>query len=305
VPHVPPELLLIWWTTLGLFVGSFLNVAIHRLPRDGMTVSKPRRSLCPSCGKMLTWRENVPVLSWLVQAGKCRGCGWRIPWRYPAVELSTAILWLLTALATPEGEWGLLLVRLIVLSGLVVATCVDFAIFEIPDEVSIGGMVLAPIASLALPALHRDTALARMFSEGPEVDRPGALVGCLAGMLVGGGVLLAIGWLGKLIFKKDAMGFGDVKLLAGAGGFIGPGGVALALVMASMVASVAGVGNIVRFLLLSRARCRARGTHKPFGRSLAAARIAGRYVPFGPYLALGIAVALLYWREVVGWFVDA
>ncbi len=300
--EVPRGLLLAWWSILGLFVGSFLNVAIHRLPREGMSVSRPRRSLCPSCGKMLTWRENVPLLSWLLQAGKCRGCGWRIPWRYPAVELGTAVLWFLVALETPAGEWGLLVARLVVLSGLVVATCVDFAIFEIPDEVSIGLMVLAPIASLAVPALHADTAAAIAFSDGPTVDRAGALVGCLAGMAVGGGVLLAIGWVGKRLFGRDAMGLGDVKLLAGAGGFIGPGGVAVALVLASMVASVAGVGNILRFFWLSRARSRARGTSKPVVRSLASARIAGRYLPFGPYLALGIGAALLYWRQVVGWF---
>jgi leader peptidase (prepilin peptidase)/N-methyltransferase len=299
---VPPQLMLVWWTTLGLFVGSFLNVAIHRLPEQGMSVSNPRRSLCPSCGKMLTWRENIPLLSWLVQLGKCRGCRWPIPWRYPAVELSTALLWLLVALETPAGEWGLLLIRLMVISGLVVATCVDFAIFEIPDEISIGGMVLAPIAALAVPALHADTLVAQAFSEGPGVDRAGALVGCLVGMAVGGGMLLAIGWMGKRIFGRDAMGLGDVKLLAGAGGFIGPGGVAVALVLASLVASVAGVGNILRLLAVSRARVRTRGSSLSFARSLAAARIRGQYVPFGPYLALGIGASLLYWRQVVGWF---
>jgi leader peptidase (prepilin peptidase)/N-methyltransferase len=297
----PRELQLVWWPTLGLFVGSFLNVAIHRLPQDGMTVSRPRRSVCPSCDRQLTWTENVPVLSFVLQRGRCRGCGWSIPWRYPAVELATAGLWLLAALATPAAQWDLLLVHLLVLSGLVVATCVDFAIFEIPDEVSIGGMVLAPLLSLAVPALHADTYVALVISEGSKVDRAGALAGCLAGMAVGGGVLLAIGWAGKRVFGRDAMGFGDVKLLAGAGGFIGPGGVVLALVLASLVASVAGVGNIVRFLALSRARVRARRTSKSFGRSVRSARIAGRYVPFGPYLALGIGIALLYWRDVVGW----
>ena len=298
----PRELQLAFVPTLGLFVGSFLNVAIHRLPREGMSVSKPRRSVCPSCGKTLTWRENLPLVSWLLQRGRCRGCGWAIPWRYPAVELATALLWLLAAVATPPGQWDLLGVRLLVLSGLVVATCVDFAIFEIPDEVSIGGMVLAPLLSLVVPEIHADTWVARFFSEGAAVDRAGALAGCLAGMVVGGGVLLAIGWAGKLAFGRDAMGLGDVKLLAGAGGFIGPGGVALALVLASLAASVAGVANIVRFLILSRARHRRRGTDRAWSHSLRSARIAGRYVPFGPYLALGIGVALLYWREVVGWF---
>jgi leader peptidase (prepilin peptidase)/N-methyltransferase len=244
----------------------------------------------------------VPVLSWLVQLGRCRGCGWSIPWRYPLVELCTALLWLLVAVSTPQEQWAVLLVRLLVVSGLVVATAVDFAIFEIPDEVSIGGMLLAPLLSFAVPALHADTWVAQAVSEGPGVDRAGALAGCLAGMAVGGGVLWAIGWVGKRAFRRDAMGLGDVKLLAGAGGFIGPGGVLLALVLASLVASVAGVGNILRFLALSRLRSRARGTRKPWASSLRSARIAGRYVPFGPYLALGIVVVLLYWKEVEPWF---
>jgi len=291
------------WTLLGLFIGSFLNVAIHRLPREDMTVARPRRSVCPKCGRSLTWRENVPVLSWLLQRGRCRGCAAPISWRYPAVELLTAGLWFAAAEATPADAWGLLGVRVLVLSGLVVATFVDFAIFEIPDEVSIGGMVLAPVLSLAVPALHAQTAVALRFSEGGgPVDPAGAFVGCLAGMLVGGGVLLAIGWLGKLVYGRDAMGLGDVKLLCGAGGFIGPGGVVAALVVASLVASVAGVANILRFLLLSRARVARRASGKPLRRSLQAARIAGRYVPFGPYLALGIGIALLYWNHVLRWF---
>ncbi len=302
VSEIPPQLWLVWWGLTGLFVGSFLNVCIHRLPQEGMTVSRPVRSVCPSCDRQLTWRENVPLLSWLVQLGRCRGCGWAIPWRYPLVELATAVLWVLAALVTPQEQWDLLLVRLLVVSGLVVATAVDFAIFEIPDEVSIGGMVLAPVLSLAVPALHADTALALAMSEGPGVDRAGALIGCLAGMAVGWGILIAIGRLGRLAFGREAMGFGDVKLLSGAGGFIGPGGVVFALVLASMTASVAGVGNILRFLWISRARHRARGTGKPFASSLRSARIAGRYVPFGPYLALGIVVALLYWRGVAPWF---
>jgi leader peptidase (prepilin peptidase)/N-methyltransferase len=258
--------------------------------------------MCPSCQRELPWSENVPVLSWLIQLGRCRGCGWSIPWRYPLVEVVTALLWLLVAVSTPQEQWPVLLVRLLVVSGLVVATAVDFAIFEIPDEVSIGGMLAAPLFALAVPELHADTWVAQMLSSGPEVDRAGALAGCLAGMAVGGGVLLLIGWAGKRAFGRDAMGLGDVKLLSGAGGFIGPGGVLLALVLASLVASIAGVGNILRLLCLSRARRRVRGAKKPFARSLRSARIAGRYVPFGPYLALGIVVALLYWREVEPWF---
>ncbi len=299
--ELAPPMQWIWWGGMGLFVGSFLNVAIHRLPRPGMTVSKPRRSQCPSCARGLTWKENVPLLSWLVQGGRCRGCGWRIPWRYPLVELLTALLWFLAAWMSPAGDWPLVLARVVVLSGLVVATFVDFEHFEIPDEVSIGGMVLAPLASLLVPELHRATSLSRLLGQGGEVDRWSALVGSLVGVAIGGGVLLGIGWLGKLLFRREAMGLGDVKLLAAAGGFVGPGGALAALVLGSVVASVAGVLNVARFYCLSRGRVSRRGARKSVGRSLASARIAGRYLPFGPYLALGIGIVLLAWNHVVRW----
>lgn len=300
--ELPRSLAIVWWTLVGLFVGSFLNVCIHRLPKPGMSVWRPRRSHCPACGRQLTWSENVPLISWLLQVGRCRGCRWPIPWRYPLVEALTAGLWLWTVWITPAAEWPLLLVRLTVLSGLVVATFVDFDCFEIPDEVSIGGMLLAPLASLMVPQLHEATDVARALSDAPgEVDRLGSLGGCLSGMALGAGVLLAIGWVGKRVWGREAMGLGDVKLLAAGGGFVGPGGALFALVAASLVASLVGLGNMARFLWLSRARARSRGVRKPLGRSLATARVAGRYLPFGPYLALGIGIALLHWNHVQRW----
>ncbi len=298
---LPLPLQWFWWTVFGLFVGSFLNVAIHRLPRPGMTVSKPRRSQCPSCKRGLTWKENIPLFSWLVQRGRCRGCGWSIPWRYPLVESLTAVLWFAAAWSTATGQWDLVAVRVMVLSGLVVATFVDFEHFEIPDEISIGGMLIAPLASCLVPVLHADTWLAQYFSTSAPPDRIGALIASLVGVAVGGGVLLGIGWLGKLLFRRDAMGLGDVKLLAAAGGFVGPGGALAALVIGSLVASIAGVLNVARFYCISRSRARRRHANRPASRSLASARVAGRYLPFGPYLALGIGIVLLAWNHVVRW----
>ena len=293
------EMLVVWWSAVGLVVGSFLNVAIHRLPLEGETVSHPRRSRCPSCRHELTWREHIPVFSWLVLRGRCRWCKWPIPWRYPLVEILTAALWGLSAALAGEGAWGLIIVQNIVLAGLIVATFVDFDYFEIPDEVSIGGMVLAPFASLLVPELHAGTYVAQAVSGGEGVDRLGALIGCLAGMAVGGGSLLAIGWIGKRIYGRDAMGFGDVKLLAAAGGFIGGGGALVALLIGSFVASGVGLANMARFLGLSRARARRRGGVKSLARSLRVARIAGRYIPFGPYLGIGIGIVLLDWNDVL------
>ena len=303
-PQLPPTFWYVTWALFGLIVGSFLNAAIHRLPTEGMTMSHPKRSVCPKCNSTLTWRENIPLFSWLLQGGKCRSCKVPIAWRYPLVEVITGSLFVTSAWITGPEPSLLLAVRCIVLAGIVVATFVDFDCFEIPDQISIGGMFLAPVAVLLVPALHEETSLARSMTGDAAlaiggVERIPALVACFAGMAVGGGVLIAISWVGRLIYKRDAMGFGDVKLLAAAGGFIGPGGALLALLVASFAASIAGVGNVLRFLCLLRKRAKQRGNGKPFAKSLASARIAGRYLPFGPYLGIGIGVVLLAWKNVV------
>jgi leader peptidase (prepilin peptidase)/N-methyltransferase len=282
------------WTLFGLIVGSFLNAAIWRLPREGVTMTHPKRSKCTTCETTLTWRENLPLVSWLIQLGRCRSCKTRISWRYPLVEVLTAGLFLLTAKLTGPEPSLLLFVRWIVLAGLVVATFVDFEFFEIPDEISIGGMFLAPLAAFAVPALHDSTSLARVMTSPEQLEAGG-----VDRIAVGGGILIGISWVGKLLYKRDAMGFGDVKLLAAAGGFIGPGGALVALLVASFAASFAGIGNLIRFQCLLRKRARERGTGKSFGRSLSCARIAARYLPFGPYLGIGIGVVLLAWKNVV------
>ena len=293
----PRELVITAWALFGLVVGSFLNVVVHRLPLEGESVLRPLRSRCPSCRHELAWWENVPLVSWLALRGRCRSCGWRIPARYPLVELVNALLWGCAGFWAPST--GVALVQAVVLSGLVVASAVDFDRFEIPDEVSIGGIVLAPLCSALVPELHAGDWVARELSESGEVDRVGAALGAIAGILVGAGSLLLIGWLGKKLFRRDAMGLGDVKLLAAGGGFVGPVGALLALFLGSVVASLVGVANLARFLCISRGRVRARRTAKPFGRSLASARIAGRYLPFGPYLGLGIGIVLLAWKDVL------
>jgi len=291
----PREFVIAAWGAFGLVVGSFLNVVVHRLPLEGESVLRPLRSRCPRCRHVLAAWENIPVLSWILLRGRCRACKGRISLRYPLVELTNGLLW---ALAGALAPLDVALVHAVVLSGLVVASAVDFDRFEIPDEVSIGGMVLAPLCSWLVPALHRDTWLARELS-GPEgVDRIAATMASLCGLAVGGGSLLLIGWLGKRLFRRDAMGLGDVKLLAAGGGFAGPGGALVALFLGSIVASLAGLANLARYFCLSRARVRARRTSKPLRRSLASARIAGRYLPFGPYLGIGIGIVLLAWKDV-------
>jgi leader peptidase (prepilin peptidase) / N-methyltransferase len=134
---------------LGAAIGSFLNVCIYRLPRD-LSVNQPRRSFCPSCQKPIPWYHNLPLFSWLLLRGKCANCGSRIAFRYFAVELITALLFLAVWLVFP---WPIILVYWIFVSLLVVATFIDFEHFIIPDEITIGGTVAGLLASLALPEL--------------------------------------------------------------------------------------------------------------------------------------------------------
>lgn len=299
---VLPELQLVWWGVIGLFVGSFLNAAIYRLPREELSVARPVRSICPACKKQLAWFENVPLVSWVVQRGRCRGCAARISWRYPLVEALTAALWVWLAWETGVERWELIVVRVLVVSGLIVATFVDFELFEIPDEVSIGGMLVAPVLSFLVPALHADSWLALELSQGAQVDRTGALLASLAGVATGYGVLATVAALAERLYGREAMGMGDVKLLGAAGGFVGPGGALAVLVIASFAGALIGVANIARLVCFLRRRVRVRCGSRSWSSSLRAARCAGQMLPFGPYLALGTVLALVYWDYMRVWF---
>jgi len=138
---------------LGAVVGSFLNVCIYRLPLD-LSVNKPRRSFCPSRKKQLAWYQNIPLLSWLFLRGKCANCGARIAFRYFAVELLTALLFLWVWKVFP---WPVAIAYWIFVSLLIAATFIDFEHFIIPDEITIGGTIASIVASLAVPELM-DTA---------------------------------------------------------------------------------------------------------------------------------------------------
>ena len=144
---------------MGAVVGSFLNVCIYRLPLD-LSVNKPRRSFCPNCKTQLTWYQNIPLLSWLFLRGKCANCGARIAFRYFAVELLTALLFLWVWKVFP---WPMAIAYWVFVALLIAATFIDFEHFIIPDEITIGGTVAGIVASLAVPQLmetaHRGRAV--------------------------------------------------------------------------------------------------------------------------------------------------
>lgn len=202
----------------GLLIGSFLNVVIHRLPRNQSIVRG--RSMCPTCRATVRWFDNIPLVSWLALRGKCRACGWKIPFRYPLVEL-------LTGLAAAGAVWasGLTLAALWVFLFIAVMIAITFIDWEhqiIPDPLSLGGTLLGWVGA-ALGFLDV------------------TLLQSIVGAVVGAGLILAIALGYKAARKVDGMGGGDVKLMAMIGAFLGWQMVFAVLFLAAFAGSVYGV----------------------------------------------------------------
>ncbi len=173
----------------GTIVGSFLNVCIHRMPREESIVSPP--SHCPHCRYSIPWYLNIPLVTWLYLGGKCRNCGAPISVRYFLVELLTGVLWLGSWLTFGHDSVALAIVLAVFMSGLVVATFIDLEHFIIPDEITIGGIVVGFICSFLVPVLQR-------------VKTPGAAMGqSLVGIAAGAGIVYFFVRAGKLAFGRQ------------------------------------------------------------------------------------------------------
>ena len=179
----------VWWFLVGAVVGSFLNVCIHRLPRDQSLVRPGSR--CPACQEPIPWHLNIPLVSWLQLRGRCRFCGTAVSPRYFLVELLTAALFLACWLAHGATSAWLALVYAVFLSGLVVATFIDWEHFIIPDVVTLGGTGAGFVGSFLLPVLQRATS--------PVT----ALQRCALGAVLGGATIYAMLRLGKLLFGRQ------------------------------------------------------------------------------------------------------
>ncbi len=215
----------------GLSVGSFLNVVVWRLPR-GESLVLPR-SHCPRCGTTIAWFDNVPLLSWILLRGRCRACGTRISPRYPLVELLTGVLFLLAWHGWPADPVTAGVVAA-ALAALLAISLIDWEHKIIPDAISKPGIL---VAILVAPATG-------LHPEGWAGALKPALSDWLhaaAGAAVGAAVILAIRWLGALAFRKEAMGLGDVKLLALIGALVGPLGVLYVLVIACVGGATIGL----------------------------------------------------------------
>jgi leader peptidase (prepilin peptidase)/N-methyltransferase len=247
----------VWVVLTGACVGSFLNVCIYRMPL-GRSIIRPR-SHCAACGTALPWKYNLPVLSWLILRGRAACCGTKIDVRYPLVESLTAAGCLALWWLYPAPLW---IIYSIFFCGLVVATFVDIDHFIIPDEISLGGLVVGLVLSTVFPELQGVGSFWQGF------------LWSLAGAVLGGGTLYLISWIGSAILKKEAMGMGDVKLLAAMGAFLGWQSPFFIIAVSSVIGSVFGI-----FLLFRK--------RKAFGVRM----------PFGPYLALAGVLWLLGGRE--------
>lgn len=206
-------------TFLGLAIGSFLNVCIHRLPRGESLVSPGSR--CPACGYALRAVDNIPLVSYLFLRGRCRACGTRISVRYPVVEIVTAVVFLLHY--DVFGWTALLAVRALFAAAMIALFAIDLEHQLLPDAVTLPGIVAGLVASVFLPPGIRDA---------------------LLGTLVGGGVLWAIGEAYYRYSGQEGMGGGDVKMLAMIGAFLGWQLVIVTLVLSSVAGSVIGLAII-------------------------------------------------------------
>lgn len=250
---------------LGLALGSFANVLIHRVPRRLSLLRPPSR--CPSCERPIRPWENVPLLSWLLLRGRCAGCRAPISARYPLVEALVAALALgVQAAFGLDWSWLLLLPALCLLTAL---AFIDWDTTLLPDRLTLplGLFGLAGVAAQQLLPLAGLPRLAGL---------PGPL-DALLGALAGGGSLYAVAWIGWWILKREAMGAGDIKLMAAVGLFLGWRSVLLAIFLGALAASVHGLAT--------------RG-----------GRLQER--PFGPWLALGSATALFWGPRLIGLYLD-
>lgn len=338
----------------GAVIGSFLNVCVHRMPREQSIVNPPSR--CPHCGQRIRWRDNIPLVSYVVLRGKCRHCGARITPRYVIVELLTALLFL--AVWMRFGGW-LAGIYWVLVAGLIAATFIDFEHYIIPNEITFGGILVGLLLSACYPPLMKAGTIAQS-----------ALLS-LAGVLTGGLTLWAVAEGGKLLFGKrkvplpdgtkltiadnklhvledvltweeifsresdrimfkaatlkfadksftsapvqvsekhlcvngeyyelanigpveattnlviiprEAMGLGDVKLLAAIGAFLGWQATLFTILASSVVGGMLGLALVA----VRRKDWQSR-------------------IPYGPYIALGALVWLFFGAKIVKWYVD-
>lgn len=260
---------------LGAIIGSFLNVVIHRVPREE-SIAFPA-SHCPSCAAPIKPYDNVPVLSWLALGGRCRACRAPISPRYPAVEALTAALFALTFWLR-SGLTLSLPFDLVFVAAVIALVFIDAEHMILPDVITLPGVLFALVARAVVPNLY---GVGFVGAEYPQMP-PWAisLAGAVLGAIVGGGFLWLVGWLWERLRGVEAMGLGDVKMMLMVGAFLGWPLTVMTIFFGVLTGSVVGVALMLR-----------RGE-----------RDMQMLLPFGIFLGLGALVSLLVGTPVAEWY---
>jgi len=241
---------------LGLIVGSFSNVCIYRIPRNESIIYPA--SHCPKCRSNISPKDNIPLLSYILLKGRCRNCKSKISIQYPIVELLTGLIYLIVYLT--YGLSVQTLIYIILSSALIIIAFIDLNEQIVPDVISLPGIVIGFIISFFIPYI--------------------SFINSALGILVGGGIILIIGLAGSLIFKKEAMGGGDVKLAAMLGAFLGWRYIVISLFLGFFLGALAGI-----FLIISKIKSRE------------------DTVPFGPFIVLGSFITLFWGEKIISWYI--
>jgi leader peptidase (prepilin peptidase)/N-methyltransferase len=256
---------------VGALIGSFLNVCIARWPKD-LSVVAPR-SRCPSCGHQIAWYENIPLVSWLALRARCRGCKGAISVVYPLVELVVALGWLA---AVVQFGPSLTALRIAVFGTLLLGIMLtDASDYVIPDGFTAFGLFWALLMACVALFLGETSPFAGLYD-------------AAIGTCVGAGAIAIAGWFGEMVFKKEAMGFGDVTLMAMIGAHLGIGRTFLTVFFGAALGAVAFLGLVFPITYL-----RTRRSGEEFDPPL---------VPFGVFLAPAAMIALLWGNAVITWY---
>jgi len=240
---------------LGLIVGSFSNVCIYRIPRNESIIYPA--SHCPKCRSNISPKDNIPLLSYILLKGRCRNCKSKISIQYPIVELLTGLIYLIIYLTYGLSIQSL--IYIILSSALIIIAFIDLNEQIVPDVISLPGITIGFILGFLVPYI--------------------SFINSALGVVVGGGIILIIGLAGSVIFKKEAMGGGDVKLAAMIGAFLGWRYIIISLFLGFFLGALAGV-----ILIISKIKSRE------------------DTVPFGPFIVLGSFITLLWGEKIITWY---
>ena len=262
----------------GLVVGSFLNVCILRLPH-GTSISTPR-SHCPQCKKLILWYDNIPILSYIILGARCRRCKKKISARYPFIEALSGVVSVLLYLKYGIGiEW---IIFLGFSSAMLVLAFIDLDHRILPDPITLNGIWIGLLSSVYLaqpsPLVTRILRAAGLDTTNPRVI---ALAASLFGIIVGGGLLWGVAEAYLRLRGIEGMGFGDVKMMAMVGAFLGAPLTLLTIMLGSLLGSVIGLAFI---RLANKTR---------------------EYeLPFGTFLAFAGIISVLYGQDLIRWYID-